>query len=65
MTNEFIENWEENEYESTPYNRIRQTPWHTIEEAGIETEKYIVNTIFPLIRKFLKKNVILTTRMSV
>ena len=57
--------WEENEYEVTKHNRIRQTPWGTIEEAGIETEKYIIKTIFPLIRKFLKKNVILTTRMSV
>jgi len=54
--------WEENEYDATA---IPNTPWRTIEEAGLQTEKYIVENIFPIIRKYLNKNLISTTRWTV
>lgn len=57
--------WQENEYNPTRHNRVRQTPWRAIEEAGTETEKYIKNTIFPLLRDFLDSDIWIVTGVRV
>jgi len=52
----------ENEEEAT---EIKNTPWQTLDEAGEETEKYIVSTLFPVLRDLLNQKPLLKTVISV
>jgi len=59
------EYWLDNEYNPTGYDRVRQTPWHTIEEAGEKTEEYIQKEIVPLIKDFFGSDIFIKTYVTV